>query len=104
MLVLDTNNPCKTKVQTLEGCEARMTPDHKKTLADFRELRVAIKRDPRVWSHFWLCCSGPAFADAIDAMEAELAEAKQLLGEAACGDCGSNLRGRIEAFLTKGGA
>jgi len=40
----------------------------------------------------------------LDTMEAELAEAKQLLGEAACGDCGSNLRGRIEAFLTKGGA
>jgi len=43
-------------------------------------------------------------AAALDAMEAELAEAKSLLGEAACGDCGSNLRGRIEAFLTKGGA
>jgi len=38
----------------------------------------------------------------VERLEAELAEAKQLLGKAACGDCGSNLRGRIEAFLTKG--
>ncbi len=80
-----------------------MSNDHKKAIADFRELLRQQDFDLVKMMNLAHCCCEPAFAAALDTMEAELAEAKQLLGEAACGDCGSNLRGRIEAFLTKGG-